>query len=73
MGLVAHLAAGRGPDAGLTVAMTAACAAGAYAGAGFAGRVPQPLIGRAFAVLLTLVAGYLLISAAALGGPPGGS
>jgi len=73
MGLVAHLAAGRGPDADLTIAMTAACAAGAFAGSSFAGRVPQPLIGRAFAVLLTLVAGYLLVSAAALGGPPGGS
>ena len=71
MGLVAHLAAGRGFDADVTVAMTTACAAGAFAGATLAAGVPQRVLGRGFAVMVTAVAGYLLVSAAFLGGPPG--
>ena len=73
LGLAAHLAAGRGIDVGLTVAMSAACAAGAAAGAQVAGRIPQRRLGRGFALLVTAVATYLLISAAFVGGPPGSS
>lgn len=68
--LAVHLIAGRSLDAGLTSAMTAACVVGALAGASFAPRVPQRALGRAFAVLVTCVAAYLLVSAAFLGGPP---
>jgi uncharacterized membrane protein YfcA len=70
-GLAAHLIAGRSLDLDVTAAMTVACAAGAIAGAALAGRVPQRLLGRGFAGLLVAVAGYLLVSAAFLGGPPG--
>lgn len=73
MGLGAHLLAGRGLDLGVTVPMTVACMAGAFAGAGLAGRVPQRVLGRGFAAMVTAVAAYLLVSAAFLGGPPGGS
>lgn len=72
LGLLTHLAAGRGLDAALTATMAAACVLGAIAGAQLTGRVPQRILGRGFALLVTAVAAYLLISAAFLGGPPGG-
>jgi len=71
LGLAVHLIAGRSLDPGLTFALTAAGVIGALAGASFAARVPQQTLGRAFAVLVTGVAAYLLVSAAFLGGPPG--
>ncbi|HEU4973633.1 MAG TPA: sulfite exporter TauE/SafE family protein [Baekduia sp.] len=71
MALVAHLVAGRELEVGVTATMTVACVAGALAGVRVAGRVPQRQLGRGFAVLVLLVAGYLLVSAAFLGGPPG--
>ncbi len=73
IGLVVHLLAGRSLDPGVTMAMSAACAGGAVAGAVLAGRVPQRRLGRGFAVLVTVVAAYLVASAAFLGGPPTGS
>ena len=73
LGLGVHLAAGRDLDAGLAAAMAAACVAGAILGARLSRRVPQRSLGRAFAVLVVVVAGYLLVSAAFLGGPPGSS
>jgi uncharacterized membrane protein YfcA len=73
MALVAHLVAGRGLEVGVTAAMTAACIAGALAGVRIAGRVPQRRLGEGFAVLVVVVASYLLVSVAFLGGPPGGS
>lgn len=71
MGLAAHLVAGRSIDVAVTGAMTAACVAGALAGAALATRVPQRRLGQGFAGLVTAVAAYLLVSAAFLGGPPG--
>jgi uncharacterized protein len=71
--LIVHLLAGRSMDPGITAAMTAACAAGALGGAALAGRISQRHLGHSFAVLLTAVAAYLLVSAAFLGGPPGAS
>ena len=71
IGLAAHLITGRSLDAGITAAMTAACVIGAVAGVALATRVPQRTLGRAFALLVTGVAGYLLASALFLGGPPG--
>ena len=70
IGLGAHLLAGRSLDTAVTVTMTAACAAGALAGARLVGRVPQRQLTLAFAGLVTAVAIYLLASAAFLGGPP---
>jgi uncharacterized membrane protein YfcA len=71
MGVAAHLLVGRAPDPGVTAAMTVACVAGALAGGALAARVPQRVLGRAFTALVVAVAGYLLVSAAFLGGPPG--
>jgi uncharacterized membrane protein YfcA len=71
LGFVTHLLAGREADAEITVAMAAACAAGAIAGAGLTGRIPQRTLGHGFALLVVGVAGYLLVSVALLGGPPG--
>jgi uncharacterized membrane protein YfcA len=71
LGVVAHLVAGRGMEGDVTLAMTAGCVAGALTGATLAGRVPQRVLGRAFAGMVTAVAAYLLISATVLGGPPG--
>lgn len=70
LGVVVHLAAGRALDADVTVAMGAACVAGALLGARWTARVPQRTLGRAFAGLVVAVAAYLLVSAAVLGGPP---
>jgi uncharacterized membrane protein YfcA len=47
-----------------------AVAATAFLGARLSARVPQHTPGRAFAGLVVAVAGYLLVSAAFLGGPP---
>jgi uncharacterized membrane protein YfcA len=71
MGVAAHLLAGRGLDLGVTAAMTVGCVAGALAGAALAGRVSERRLGRGFAVLVTAVAAYLVVSVVALGGPPG--
>ncbi len=72
LGLAVHLLAGRSIDLDITLAMTAGCVAGAFAGGALVTDVPQRLIGRAFAILVTAVAVYLLISIAFLAGPPGG-
>ena len=72
VGLGVNLLAGRGLDIGVTTAMAGACVAGALAGAGLAVQVPQRTLGRAFALLVSGVAAYLLVSAAFLGGPPTG-
>jgi uncharacterized protein len=71
MGLAVHLLAGRGLDIGVTAVLTGACVAGALAGVRLAGCVPQRQLGQAFAGLVVAVAGYLLVSVAFLGGPPG--
>jgi uncharacterized membrane protein YfcA len=56
MALIAHLAAGRvldvGVTAAMTAAMTAACIAGALAGVRMAGWVPQRQLGAGFAALV---------------------
>ena len=72
LGLLIHLLAGRTIDAELTSVMAAACVAGALAGAALTAHIPQRMLGRAFAALVTAVAVYLLLSVAVLGGPPGG-
>jgi len=73
LAVAAHLSAGRTLDLDLTLVMAAACIAGALAGARLSARISQQTLGRAFAGLVVAVAGYLLVSAAFLGGPPGSS
>lgn len=71
LGLAAHLLAGRDLDVGITTTMTVACVVGAVTGASLGERVPERVLGRGFALLVVVVAAYLLISLAFLGGPPG--
>ena len=59
LGLVTHLAAGRSLDAGVTIALAAACVGGAVAGAQLGGHISQRILGRGFALLVTAVAVYL--------------
>ena len=70
LALAVHLIAGRTLDPGLTASIAGACAVGAVAGVKLSGRVPQHLLGRAFAALVTAVAAYLVVSVTLLGGPP---
>ncbi len=72
LGLATHLATGRELDVGITLAMAAACVGGALAGVVVSDRLPQRELGRGFALLVTAVAGYLLVSVTFLGGPTGG-
>lgn len=72
LGLGIHLLAGRTVDTGITSVMALACVAGALGGAALAQRVPQRILGRSFAALVTGVAFYLLLSVTVFGGPPGG-
>lgn len=71
IGLIVHLIAGRTFDTGITLTMAAACVVGAGAGVALSAKVPERVLGRAFAVLITGVAAYLIVSVAFLGGPPG--
>lgn len=73
LGVVVHLGAGRTLDLELTLAMGAACVAGALLGARWSARVAQRALGRGFAALVVAVAAYLVVSAAFLGGPPASS
>ena len=70
--LASHLVAGAAPDVGLTAALGGATAAGALLGTTISRRLPQAALGRAFAVVVALVALLLLVDALALGGPPSG-
>jgi uncharacterized membrane protein YfcA len=60
--LAAHLVQEADLDLDVAAAMAAACAAGAVAGARLAERVPQRLLGHAFAVLLVGVAASMLVA-----------
>jgi uncharacterized membrane protein YfcA len=70
--LASHLALGATIDVPVTVALSAATAAGALVGSTFAQRVPQAALGRAFAVVVGLLAAFLLVDILLLGGPPQG-
>ena len=69
--LAIHIAAGATLDVPVTVALAASTAAGALAGTRVAQRLPQHALGRAFALLVTAVAIFLLVDTLAFGGPPG--
>jgi len=70
--LASHLAAGADIEVAVTVALSASTATGALIGSIFAQRVPQASLGRAFAVLVGLLAVFLLVDTLLLGGPPSG-
>lgn len=71
-GLVEHLIADA--DVAWDVALPFALAAMATASLGgtLAGRIPQHVLVRGFAVLLAAIAAYLIVSVTLLGGPPNG-
>ena len=71
LALGVHLVAGRTTDVALTVAIAGGCVIGALAGTALSPRLPQQALGRAFAVVVTVVAAYLIVSVALMGGPPG--
>lgn len=70
--LASHLAVGAAVDVPVTAALALSTAAGALTGTLFAQRVPQALLGRAFAVLVAALALFLLLDTLLLGGPPNG-
>jgi uncharacterized protein len=70
--LASHLVAGAAPDVALTVALAGSTAVGALAGTRLGRRVPQWALGRAFAIVVALVAVGLLVDTLALDGPPEG-
>lgn len=70
--LASHLAAGSGLNVPVTVALAGSTAVGALLGTMVGRRLPQELLGRAFAVVVTAVAAFLLVDTVFLGGPPTG-
>ena len=70
--LVSHLAIGAAIDVSVTLALALATGAGALVGSLFAQRVSQAVLGRAFAVVVGVLALFLLVDTLLLGGPPGG-
>ena len=70
--LVSHLAIGASIDVPVTIALALATGVGALVGSHFADRVPQATLGRAFAVVVALLALFLLVDTLLLGGPPSG-
>lgn len=70
--LASHLVAGAAPEVGITAVLAASTAAGAVLGTTVSRRLPQAALGRAFAVVVALVAVLLLVDTLVLGGPPSG-
>jgi uncharacterized membrane protein YfcA len=70
--LASHLAIGADLDVPVTIALAASTGTGALIGSIFAQRVPQAGLGRAFAVVIALLAVFLLVDTLVLGGPPQG-
>ena len=70
--LASHLAIGAAIDVPLTLALAISTGIGALAGTLFAQRVPQAVLGRAFALVVGVLALFLLVDTLLLGGPPSG-
>jgi uncharacterized membrane protein YfcA len=70
--LVSHLSLGADLDVPVTVALAGATGVGALIGTIVAERAPQAVLGRAFAIVVSLLALFLLVDVLLLGGPPNG-
>ena len=70
--LASHLAVGAALNVSVTIALSASTAAGALIGTLLAQRVAQAALGRAFAVVVGLLAVSLLLDTLLLNGPPNG-
>jgi uncharacterized membrane protein YfcA len=68
--LASHLLAGARLDLPVTALPAGSTAVGAVAGTLIGDRLPQHQLGRAFAVVMGVVAVFLLVDVLALGGPP---
>jgi uncharacterized protein len=71
-GAAVHFAAGRAIDIEVTAAMSAAMIVGAVAGARVGRRIPEPVLAGSFAALVTIVAGYMIVTSTFLGVPQPG-
>ena len=67
-----HLSRGAEPDWPLTIALSGAAAVGARSGSALGARVSTEALGRAFALVVALLALALLVDVLVLGGPPSG-
>jgi uncharacterized membrane protein YfcA len=68
--LASHLLTGARPDVATTALLAGATGVGAFAGSLVGERLPQDLLRRGFALIVTVVALALLVDVLALGGPP---
>lgn len=68
--LASHLVAGADPDWATTAILACSTGAGALLGTQVGERLPQAVLRRAFAVIVTAVAVALLVDVLVLGGPP---
>ena len=69
--LASHLARGSQPDWPLTAALCAGAAVGALWGTRLGRRLDTGTLAHAFAVVVAVLALFLLVDVLALGGPPG--
>ena len=69
--LASHLVTGSRPDLRITAELAGATGVGALLGTMVGERLPQQVLRRGFAVLVTVVALALLMDVLVLGGPPG--
>jgi uncharacterized protein len=70
--LTAHLLTGARPHFAVTAVLAGSTVVGALLGTAVADRLPQKLLARGFAVIVALLALFLLADATLLGGPPKG-
>lgn len=70
--LTTHVASGVDVDVPVTALLAGATGVGALAGTSLGRRLPQPQLARAFALVVTTMAVFLLVDVLALGGPPTG-
>ncbi len=68
--LSSHLLTGAAPNWGITAALGCCTALGALGGTAIADRLPQAALAKVFAVIVALLALFLLADATLLGGPP---
>jgi uncharacterized membrane protein YfcA len=70
--LASHLVTGAQPDVETTALLAVSTALGAFLGSLVGERLPQLMLRRGFALIVSAVAVALLVDVLALGGPPGG-
>jgi uncharacterized membrane protein YfcA len=70
--LTSHLLTGARPDVATTALLAVSTGTGAFVGSLVGERLPQLVLRRGFALIVSAVAIALLVDVLALGGPPGG-